>query len=271
MDLNALNITLSAIACFCGVFGVIGFVRSCRKPKAEVRFSDGKKEISVSPYYVKKRSLQYYIPPTTSVRDFMKYEELLRQIDEELIKHNQFLLKFRLSNVGKLQLENYKVKVELKSDEQSKPTAHYVHSWGIGNFIEPVEEDYIKLNHNQTEVTYSPTNHGTLNQDDYEEFEYHFTPVMNVPKVDLAWRINAKDFSGSGRLRINVKPIILEYDAIKMVYRDEDIPSHAAKIEDLTPVIEHLEGLLEIVNPPSELSSMQKQIRASIKELEKVL
>ena len=200
----------------------------------------------------------------------MKYEELLRQIDEELIKHNQFLLKFRLSNVGKLQLENYRVKVELKRDKQSKPTAQYVHHWVIGNFIEPIE-DNIKLDLNQTEITYAPSPSKPLNQKDFEEFEYHFTPVMNVPKVDLAWRINAKDFSGSGRLRINVKPIILEYDAIKMVYRDEDIPSHAAKIEDLTPVIEHLEGLLEIVNPPSELSSMQKQIRDSIKELEKVL
>ena len=224
--------------------GILEIVRFFRKPKARLRFANGKKEIAVNPYYVNKRSVLYYIPPTSSVLDFKRYDDLIRELNDELNKRNQFLLTFRLSNVGKLQLENYRVKVELKRDKQSKPTAQYVHHWVIGNFIEPIE-DNIKLDLNQTEITYASSPSKPLNQKDFEEFEYHFTPVMNVHKVDLAWRINAKDFSGSGRLRINVKPIIWEYDAIKMVYRDEDIPSHAAKIEDLTPAINHLEELIK--------------------------
>lgn len=271
MDITTLNIALGSVACLGSVFGIIGFIRSCRKPKAYLRFAGGNKEIAVTPYYVKKKSLKYYIPPTSSVRDYKRYDDLLRTIDDELNTHNQFLLKFRLSNIGKLQLENYRVEVELKRDNQSRPTAHYVHHWVIGNFIEPPEEDYITLDRNQTKVTYSPKIQKPLNQKDSEEFEYHFTPVMNVPKVDINWRIIAKDFSGSGRLRIKVKPYILEYDAIKLVYRDEDIPADAEKIEDLAPVIKHLEDIQNFINPPSVLTSLQSQMQKSVKELEKVL
>lgn len=51
MDINTLNIILSAIACIGSIFGVIGFVRSCRKPKARLRFANGKKVITLSLHY----------------------------------------------------------------------------------------------------------------------------------------------------------------------------------------------------------------------------
>lgn len=109
MDLTTLNIVLSAVACLGSVFGVIGFIRSCRKPKAQLRFANGEKDITFSPHYCRNISTKYYVGPQTNSYDASAFERLVEKYNQKLAKENELVLPFRLTNTGKLQLENYRV------------------------------------------------------------------------------------------------------------------------------------------------------------------
>ncbi|MEE0860860.1 MAG: hypothetical protein UIC49_05305, partial [Paludibacteraceae bacterium] len=60
MDTNTINMIFAAIGGIGGVFGVLGFIRSCRKPKARLRFANGKRKITFTPLYYRKKSDKYY-------------------------------------------------------------------------------------------------------------------------------------------------------------------------------------------------------------------
>lgn len=69
-------------------------------------------------------------------------------------------------------------------------------------------------------------------------------PDLDAEKVELSWRIIAKDFFGKGKFTIHLKPYITEYDEIHFANCDRDIPEGAEKIEDITPYIKQFEELL---------------------------
>ena len=57
------------ISYFIGVIGalfsVLTYIRLCRKPKAHLRFSNGNKEITLSPHYCREIGHKYYVGPLT--------------------------------------------------------------------------------------------------------------------------------------------------------------------------------------------------------------
>ena len=241
MDWNFLNITFSAIACFCSVFGVIGFVRSCRKPKARLRFGGGKKEITFTPHYYRPISHKYYTDPPTDCYASHQYSDLVKRYNELHEKDNVFVLSFRLTNIGKLQLEYYKVEIEfnggIKNISIPLEPVPFMSSWGE----KPAPKD-LKINvAKKPQVVYSPEDRLPINQNDHKDFALLFTPQEDVEKIELYWRINAKDFSDNGKFVIHLKPTIEEYDEIHFMNCKRDIPQGAEVIEDLTPYIKQMQ------------------------------
>ena len=104
-----INTALPIATFVCSVFGVFGFFRSIRKPRARLRFANGKRKISLSPHYYREISYKYYTGPRTNCYDAHNYETLLDIYNDKHKDDNTFCLPFRLQNIGKLQLENYRV------------------------------------------------------------------------------------------------------------------------------------------------------------------
>lgn len=233
--------TALPIATFvCSVFGVFGFFRSVRKPNAHLRFANGKRKISFSPHYYREISYKYYTGPRTNCYDAHNYETLLDIYNDKHKDDNTFCLPFRLQNIGKLQLENYRVEINimggkcklLREDSTIKP---YM--------------DKVNINKDQSNIVYSPLNTlSYLNQKDYEDFVVKFIPDPDVNKYELRWSIIAKDCSKSGKLFITLTPTIEEYDYIHFANCERDIPADAEVIKDLKPYILELAEKLNLEN-----------------------
>ena len=95
-----------------GFLGVLTYIKSLRKPKARLRFADGKKEITLTPHYYHKTSTKYYIVPYPELDCFDRYHALGKKYQEKHEADNAFILSFQLYNNGELQLENYRVEIE---------------------------------------------------------------------------------------------------------------------------------------------------------------
>lgn len=224
-----IDIVIPVATLICSGFGVLGYLRSIRKPKARLRFANGKKKISFSPHYCRAISEKYYTNPPTDCYDYHAYEQLVEQYNLLLEKANKFPLTFRLTNIGKLQLENYRVEIEIKG----------------GNCkllqYEKATLKGVTVNKEKLHVTYSPSRIAAyLNQADKEEFSVCFIPDPNVDTYELHWRIIAKDCFKKGTLHLNLTPTVDEYDDIIFKNCERDIPEGAEVIKDLKPYIRSL-------------------------------
>jgi len=221
--------------------GIIELVRFFRKPKACLRFSSGKKNISFSPHYFNAVSQKYYVDPPTDCYDSHQYSELVKQYNDLHSKDNVFTLPFRITNTGKLQLEDYRIEIEFNGGIQSislpiEPVP-FMSSWGEKS----VPKD-LKLNiSKKPQIIYSPEDEHPLNQKDHKDFALLFTPYVDVKKIELYWRIIAKDFSDNGKFVIKLKPTVEEYDEIHFMNCKRDIPQGAEVVEDLTPYIKQMQ------------------------------
>lgn len=212
----------------CSVFGVFGFFRSLRKPKARLRFTNGKKKITFCPHYCRKISDKYYTDPPTNCYDSHAYEELLEQYNKKLAADNNFHLPFRLTNTGKLQLENYRVEIHIVGGR-----------YGV-SFYNNVSGG-VTLNKKNPCICYHPSEAPAyLNQNDTEDFFVSFTPDPDVDTYELHWRIIAKDCTKKGKLKIKLTPTVEEYDEFHFVNCRHDIPEGAEVVKDLKPYITQL-------------------------------
>ena len=157
------------------------------------------------------------------------YEQLVEQYNLLLEKANKFPLTFRLTNIGKLQLENYRVEIEIKGGNCK--LLQYENATLKG----------VTVNKEKLHVTYSPSRIAAyLNQADKEEFSVCFIPDPNVDTYELHWRIIAKDCFKKGTLHLNLTPTVDEYDDIIFKNCERDIPEGAEVIKDLKPYIRSL-------------------------------
>lgn len=231
--------TALPIATFvCGVFGVFGFFRSVRKPKARLRFANGKKKITFSPHYCRAISEKYYTNPPTDCYDYHAYEQLVEQYNILLDKANKFPLTFRLTNIGKLQLENYRVEIDIKGGKCK--LLQYENATLKG----------VTVNKEKLHVIYSPSRIAAyLNQADKEDFSVCFIPDPNVDTYELHWRIIAKDCFKKGKLRLNLTPTVDEYDEIHCVNHKGLFPEGADVVKDLKPYIKpYIEKVEKLMN-----------------------
>ena len=242
MDWNILfNIcaVIGALGTFGG--GIIELVRLLRRPKARLRFANGEKYISFSPHYFHAVSQKYYVGPQTDSYDASAYSRLVEQYNEMHSKDNVFTLPFRVTNIGKLQLEDYRIEIEFNEGIQSislpiEPVP-FMSSWEE----KPAPKD-LKVDFSQKpQIVYSPKEKHPLNQTDHKDFAFLFTPDVDIEKIELYWRIIAKDFSDNGKFVIILKPTIEEYDEIHFMNCERNIPQGAEVIEDLTPYIKQMQ------------------------------
>lgn len=245
MDDNCVNIILIILGSI-SAFGTAFLVwKACQKPKAKLSLDNGKEETVVVPYYLNTTSTLYYKMPCDNARDFMRYEELVRELRKKISEHNQLLLSFILSNIGDFQLEHYRAEIEFHGGIQStSPTVNQLLRI-TGSYIEPANLEDVQFSRGKPQIIFSPVDNQPLNQGDYKKFSFRFTPQAEAQRVELFWRIIAKDFNDKGKFVISVQPQLLPFIEIKQVYKDTDIPEGAEKIEDLTPVINHLEELIK--------------------------
>ena len=227
-----------------GICGVIGFIRTFRKPRARLRFSNGKKEINFSPHYCRPVSEKYYKSSWSNVHDSHKYEELTKKYNEKLEAENEFTLSFRLSNTGRLQLENYRVEIEYDEGIQQIGVRPYSPLAIQECFEHSFSQDGVSLNIGKHLIIYEHEDKHPLNQKDFHDIAVRFSPNPNAEKIVLNWRINAKDFSRHGTLLVHLKPKVDEYYTVNIVLRDNEIPEGAEKVDDLTPYIKEFENLL---------------------------
>ena len=223
------------------IFAADRWLLSHRTPKARLRFDNGEKNISFSPHYFNAVSQKYYVDPPTDCYDSHQYSELVKQYNDLHSKDNVFTLPFRITNTGKLQLEDYRIEIEFNGGIQSislpiEPVP-FMSSWGE----KPAPKD-LKLNiSKKPQIVYSPEDEHPLNQNNHKDFALLFTPQEDVEKIELYWRIIAKDFSDNGKLVIHLKPTIEEYDEFHFMNCERDIPQGAEVIEDLTPYIKQMQ------------------------------
>ena len=156
-----------------------------------------------------------------------------------------FVLYFRLSNTGKLQLEDYRVELLLDGGFQSLAPTVCKPRKVTGNHIEPAELEDVRFTNDKPQIVFSPIDNRPLNQGDDENFSFRFTPCMEAEKIELTWRIIAKDFSDKGKLVIHLKPNVTRYTNIKPVFRDVEIPEGAERVDDLTPYLQELQEMLK--------------------------
>ena len=228
-----------------GFLGVLTYIKSLRKPKARLRFADGKKEITFSPQYYRAISHKYFTDSPIDCHASHAYETLLEQYNKKHEKDNEFILSFCLENIGTLQLENYRVDIEWSAGIQSTGYINGLPRRVIGNYIEPAEPNDLTFNRGKPQITFAPLDKYPLNQNDSKKFAFRFTPHGDITKIELYWHIVAKDFNKQGKFVIRLKPIVTEYDEIHFANCDRDIPEGAEKIEDLTPYIKQFEELLK--------------------------
>ena len=235
----------STIGYLVGIGGLIltwwNVHKSNQKPKARLRLSGGKKEITFTPHYYNKTSTKYYIVPYPDLKHFDRYHDVVEQYQEKHKHDNVFLLPFRFSNTGKLQLENYRVEIEFYGGIQSislpiEPVP-FMSSWGEKATPKDLKVNFSK----QSQIVYSPEDEHPLNQNDHKDFAFLFTPHVDVEKIELYWRIIAKDFSDNGKFIIHLKPYVTEYDEIIPVYTKAEVPEGAETVEDLTPYTKQFE------------------------------
>ena len=239
-DLGNIIILISgAIAAF---FSVLTYVRVCRKPRARLRFSNGKKEISFSPHFY-NITLKYYVVPYYDLSQFNTYLDLGKRYKKLHEKDNIFLLSFRLSNTGAFQLENYRIEIDYNRDECSAFISRVHHR---GEIIKEVPFfDGVNFSKEKPMVILSPAGvFSPLNQNDHDDYSFQITPNVDVEKIELHWRIIAKDFSDTGKFIIHLNPIITTITNIQPVYRESEIPEGAERVEDLTPYINEYKNLL---------------------------
>lgn len=244
MDLTTLNIVLSAVACLGSVFGVIGFIRSCRKPKAQLRFANGEKDITFSPHYCRNISTKYYVGPQTNSYDASAFEHLVEKYNQKLAKENELVLPFRLTNTGKLQLENYRVEIDYDNGINDIGVRAN-HSLTIQQCIESTNAlEGVYLHKDKSQIDYSPLSIIPLNQKDHKDFSVRFYPNPDAEKIELHWRISAKDFFKEGKLLIHLTPRVDELDEIHFKNCERDVPEGGYLIEDLMPYIEKMQKLV---------------------------
>ena len=236
--MNWLTNTCSAIGAIGGILGIVGFFRSIRKPNAILQFSNGKEDIIFSPHFCRAISEKYYTNPPTDCYDYHAYEELVEQYNLLLDKANKFPLTFRLTNTGKLQLENYRVEIEIKGGMCKLLT------------YENAALNGVTISKEKSLITYSPSRvTAYLNQTDKEDFSVCFIPDPNVNTYELHWHIIARDFNKEGKLYITLTPTVDEYDDIIFKNCERDFPEGAEVVEDLTQYIkEYLEKIDKLKN-----------------------
>ena len=231
-----------------GFLGVLTYIKSLRKPKARLRFANGKKEITFSPHYYRAVSHKYYVDPPTNCYASHAYEVLLEQYNKKHENDNEFILSFRLENTGKLLLENYRVEIECEKGIGTffSTNLHELRKEGV--LVGDIPFDGVKINNStKPQIVFLPVNKHPLNQKDEQKYALMFTPNPNsdADNIELSWRIIAKDFFGKGKFTIYLKPYFTEYDEIHFMNCKRDIPQGAEKIEDLTPYIQHFQELLK--------------------------
>lgn len=104
-----------------GILGMLSFFKSLRKPKARLRFANGKREITFFPHYYQELSIKYYVVPYPALSQFDEYHSLVKKYKDQHKGENEFILSFRLSNIGKFQLEDYRVDFEIEDGKTYKP------------------------------------------------------------------------------------------------------------------------------------------------------
>ena len=225
-------------------FGLDRWLLSHRKPKAELRFANGKREVTLCPHYIlKSPKIKYYMYSNTDVRDYKKYNDIITNYTDEHRNEKFLSLAFRLSNTGRLQLEDYSIEID-----RGNGISHIFKPINLLTIISKDENEPTNLNidpRRKPNVVYAPVDNRPLNQKDHRDFEFHICPDTEADKAELLWRIIAKDFYKEGKFVIRLKPKITEFDDIQLVYNEEQIPEGAEKIEDLTPYIEKLKKKLE--------------------------
>lgn len=227
MDINTINMIFAAIGGIGGAFGVLGFIRSCRKPKTRLRFANGKRKISFSPHYFRAVATKYYVDPPTDCYDSSNYRELLKCYNKIIEDKNKFCLSFCLTNTGKILLEDYRVEINIA---------------GGGFSIDgPSITKGVTINRSKPMIVYNPSSDFPyLNQKDSDGFSISITPDPDIEKYEIHWRIIAKNCSESGKLYIKFTPTIEKYDDIHFANCTRDLPENAEVIKDLKPYIRDL-------------------------------
>lgn len=237
---------LSLILGVVGTGGTIFLVwKACQKPKAILHLADGTDEITFSPHYYRPIAHKYYTDPPTDCYASHQYSELVKRYNDLHKKDNEFILSFRLENIGTLQLENYRVDIEWSAGIQSTGYVNGSPRRVIGNYIEPAEPNDLTFNRGKPQITFSPLDKFPLNQNDHKKFGFRITPYPDVEQIELRWCINAKDFSESDKIIIHLEPIITRYTEIHFANCERDIPEGEERIDDLTPYIKEFEELLK--------------------------
>ena len=239
------NSWFNILSLFIGLIGTGGTIflvwKACQKPKAILHLADGMDEITFSPHYYRPISHKYYTDPPTDCYASHQYSDLVEKYNDLHKKDNVFGLSFRLTNIGKLQLEYYKIEIEFNGgiEHISIPLepVPFMSSWEEKPAPHDLKLDISK----KPQIVYSPEDRLPLNQKDYKNFALLFTPQEDVENIELNWRINAKDFSGNGKFVIHLKPRIEEYDEIHFMNCKRDIPQDAEVVEDLTPYIKQMQ------------------------------
>ena len=227
-----------------GLLGALTYIKSLRKPKARLRFSNGKKEITFSPHYVRSISTKYYVGPINYGYDASAYQRLIEKYNQRLAEENKFILPFSLSNIGKLQLEDYRVEVEFNENVGSfclpPTTVKFMESWG-----EKLPPQDLKINFSKKpQIVYSPEDEHPLNQNDHKDFALLFIPQVDIEKIELNWRIIAKDFHKEGKIFVHLTPRVDELDEIHFKNCERDVPEGGELIEDLIPYIQEMQKLV---------------------------
>lgn len=225
--------TALPIATFvCSVFGVFSYFRSIRKPKARLRFVNGKRKISFSPHYFRAVATKYYVNPPTDCYDSSAYRDLLERYNEVNEGKNKFCLPFCLTNTGKILLEDYRVEIKIRGGKYALVGQSFT--------------DGVNLSKKKSLIEYSPIDCLYLNPKDNVNFSFQFTPDPDVDKYEIHWRIIAKNCNNSGRLLVTLTPTIEEYDKIHFANCQRDIPEGAEVIKDLKPYIRSLADKLNV-------------------------
>lgn len=230
-----------------GTFGglILGLIKLFRKPKAQLRFANGEKDITFSPHYCRNISTKYYVGPQTNSYDASAFEHLVEKYNQKLAKENELVLPFRLTNTGKLQLENYRVEIDYDNGINDIGVRTN-HSLTIQQCIESTNAlEGVYLHKDKSQIEYSPLSIIPLNQKDHKDFSVRFYPNPDAEKIELHWRISAKDFFKEGKLLIHLTPRVDELDDIHFKNCERDVPEGAEKIEDITPYIKQFEELLK--------------------------
>ena len=136
------------------ILTAVNVLKSCRKPKAKLCFANGKKEITFSPHYCRHISTKYYVDPPTDCYDSSAFECLVEKYNQKLAEENEFVLPFRLTNTGKLQLENYRVEIQFKEGIHKIGVRAY-QSFVLQQLIEYTETfEGVSLKDNKHKIVY---------------------------------------------------------------------------------------------------------------------